>query len=221
MGFGPATGRLGSGVSPRDAEAAENTAPLRLAHPDWLHHQLTIRGAGEAVAALRGAAAGAGTIPWRLDLERTQEDWFHLLMAPPAPQQRSMSAAGARILAGQLREAVERRHRLALSRVGRSRACPFDLHALLPVADAVLHLGPDHPEALGWMWRHWGTTEALRHVAEAEAAVPASAADADAEAIWRLSFWSADWTPWRALATLAEQWPQLHFETRPRYDEQA
>ena len=104
------------------AEAAENAAPLRLAHPDWLHHQLTIRGPGEALAALRGAAAGA--ISWRLDLARIEEDWFHLLMAPPAPQQRSLSAAGARILARQLREAAEHRHRLALSRVGRSCARP-------------------------------------------------------------------------------------------------
>ena len=203
-------------MTPGDAEAADDAAPLRLAHPDWLHHQLTIRGPAEAMGALRAAAAGAGIIPWRLDLERTQEDWFHLLMAPPAPQQRSLSAAGARILAGQLREAAERRHRLALSSVGRSRACPFDLHALLPVPDAALQLGPDHPDALGWLWRHWGTTEALRHVAEVVAEVP-SEKPVDG-AVWRLSFWSADWTPWRALATLATRWAQLRFETRPQYD---
>ena len=197
------------------AEAPEDAAPLRLAHTDWLHHQLTIRGPSEVVAALRAAAAGAGIIPWRLDLERTQEDWFHLLMASPAPQQRSLCAAGARTLAGQLREAAEHRHELALLRVGRSRACRFDLHALLPVPEAVLALGPDHPDALGWLWRHWGSTEALRHVAEADAEVPA----AEAEVIWRLSFWSADWTPWRALATLAMRWPQLRLETRPHYDD--
>ena len=99
-----------------DAAAAEDAAPLRLAHPDWLAHQLTICGPGKAVAALRTAAAGAGIIPWRLELEQKEEDWFHLLMAPSAPQQCSLSAAGARILAGQLREAAERRHRLAASR---------------------------------------------------------------------------------------------------------
>ena len=198
------------------AEAPEDAAPLRLAHTDWLHHQLTIRGPSGVVAALRASAAGAGIIPWRLDLERSEEDWFHLLMAPPAPQQRSLSAAGARILAGQLRDAAERRHELALSSVGRSRACPFDLHALLPVPDAVLALGPDHPDALGWLWRHWGTSEALRHVGEVGTEVPAAE---EAEAIWRLSFWSADWTPWRALATLAERCPQLRFEVRPHYDD--
>jgi hypothetical protein len=33
-----------------------------------------------------------------------------------------------------------------------------------------------------------------------------------------LTFWSADWTPWRALAQVAGRWPTLRFETRPSYD---
>jgi len=32
-----------------------------------------------------------------------------------------------------------------------------------------------------------------------------------------LSFWSADWTPWRALATVAVAWPALRFDVRPTY----
>ena len=52
------------------------------------------------------------------------------------------------MLAGQLREAVEHRHAVALARIGHSRACPFDLHALVPVPAAVPLLGPDHPDAL-------------------------------------------------------------------------
>ena len=55
----------------------------------------------------------------------------------------------------------------------------------------------------------------LRHLAEVGGEVPSEAE------IWRLSFWSADWTPWRALATLGGRWPQLRFEARPRYNEQA
>jgi hypothetical protein len=31
------------------------------------------------------------------------------------------------------------------------------------------------------------------------------------------TFWSADWTPWRALPTLAETWSALRFEARPTY----
>src|ERR1700712_556590 len=90
---------------PADPQAAEAGAPLRLAHTDWLHHRLTITGPGDAIAALRVSAAGAGSIPWQLDLDGMAEDWFHLLVAPPAGQTRQLSAAGARVLAGQLREA--------------------------------------------------------------------------------------------------------------------
>jgi hypothetical protein len=69
---------------------------------------------------------------------------------------RTLSVAGARVLAGQLRDAVARRHERAVARVGASRVCPFDLHALVPVPDTVLRLGPDDPIALAWLSEHWG-----------------------------------------------------------------
>jgi hypothetical protein len=34
-----------------------------------------------------------------------------------------------------------------------------------------------------------------------------------------VTFWSADWTPWRALAALAERWSGLRFDARPMYGE--
>jgi hypothetical protein len=40
------------------------------------------------------------------------------------PVSRSLSLAGARVLAGQLREAVERRNAIAVSRVSRSALAP-------------------------------------------------------------------------------------------------
>ncbi len=211
------------GAAPRPAPSKHrrgrgaSAAPLRLPHPDWLQHRLTISGPEEKLASFRAAAAGAGIIPWQLDLDALAEDCFLLLAAPPAPQLRTLSLAGARVLAGQLREAVAARQAAACARVGRSRACPFDLHALLPVPDAILRLGPDHPEALSWLWQHWGTTEALRHVAED----PGAAGDprhAAAAAVFRVDFWSADWTPWRALLHLREAWPALRFDIRPSYD---
>ena len=101
-----------------------------------------------------------------LDLDRMEEDWLHLLVSPPPPQARTLSVAGGRIVASQLREAVARRHELAVARVGRSRAGPLDLHALVPVPADVLQRGPDDPVSLAWLWRHWGTTQALRHVRE-------------------------------------------------------
>ena len=198
---------------------------LRLAHPDWLYHHLAITGPAQAVASFRNAAAGAGIIPWPLDLHRLEEDWFHRLVAPPAPHRRTLSLAGARILTRQLRDAVQRRHELALAQVGRSRACPFDLHALIPVPDEVLELGRDDPAALSWLWTYWGTTEALRHVAadpdtEPERRRPPAEGrrPAAGEAAFRVSFWSADWTPWRALASLVARWPVLRFTVRPTYD---
>ena len=207
--------RPGPGADTQAAPA--QAAPLRLAHPDWLFHRLTVTGPADRVAALQGAAAGAGVIPWALDLDRLAEDFFHALVAPPPPQQRSLSLAGARILADQLCTAAAARHALAVARVGHSRVCPFDLHALLPVPAALLRGGPNEPAALAWLWTHWGTTEALRQVRSLTAAVPAPPLRAG-EGAFRVSFWSADWTPWRALAQLAEQWPALRFTPQPRYD---
>ena len=189
---------------------------MRLPTPDWLHHRLTISGTAAEVGRFRQAAAGAGVIPWHLDLERMEEGYFHLLVAS---EQRSLSVAGARIFARQMRDAVGRRHDLAAARVGRSQACPFDLHALLPVPTEILLFGPDEPRALAWLWEHWGTTEALRHVAEEVDRVPAYPAEGDGpEKHLRVSFWSADWTPWRALKRLTSIWPTLRFEVRPTYD---
>ena len=187
---------------------------MRLPTSDWLHHRLTISGMATDVGRFREAAAGAGVIPWTLDLERMEEDYFHLLVGA---EQRSLSVAGARIFARELHEAVARRHDLAVSHVGRSRACPFDLHALLPVPPEILALGPDEPQSHTWLWEHWGTTGALRHVVQL-ASSPVDVEVDGAKAAFCLSFWSADWTPWRALNDLALRWPALHFDTRPSYD---
>ena len=207
-----------------DLDRPHRHAPQRLAHPDWLFHRLSVSGSRADLAAFRAAAAGAGTIPWELDLERMAEDFFHLLIAPPAPAgaptpPRRLSLAGARILGGQLRTAVAQRHALAMTQVGRSQACPFDLHALVPVPAVLLQRGPDDPAALTWLWQHWGTTLVLRHVsidADAETAMRRSLAPG--EATFVVTFWSADWTPWRALARIAADWPRLRFEMRPIYE---
>jgi hypothetical protein len=214
-----------SATLPTGGERDPRHAPQRLAHTDWLYHRLRVTGPAADLAAFRTAAAGAGTIPWQLDLDRMEEDLFHLLVAPPAPAgaadspPRRLSLRGARILAGQLRDAAGRRQELAAARVGLSRACPFDLHALVPVPEAVLWHGPDDPRALAWLWQHWGTTEALRHVAaDAEADETVRGRRQPGEAGFTVTFWSADWTPWGALARIAADWPALHFETRPSYD---
>ena len=205
---------LPAGPPPGQAFAAG--APLQLPHTDWLFHRLVVTGPVAPLAAFRAAASGAGTIPWRLDLDSLEEDWFHLLVNPA---HRALSLAAARVLAGQLREAVEHRHAVAVARVGHSRACPLDLHALVPVPAAVLLLGRDHPDALAWLWQHWGTTQGLRHVAldtaPTRAPAPKLAAGEDG---WQLSFWSADWTPWRAFERIRADWPTLRFDLQPHYE---
>ncbi len=200
--------------------AGPSTAPFRLANTDWLHHLLTITGPVPEITAWREQAAGGGVIPWHLDLDRMEEGWFHLLAAPPAPQERSLSVAGARILAAQLRDAVGRRHELAVAQAASAKSCPFDLHALLPVPATLLRRGPDDPASLAWLWEHWGTTQALRHVTLQPGPKVSGSPDTtpDGQATLRLSFWSADWTPWRALEALRERFPALRFEMRPTYD---
>ena len=116
------------------------------------------------MAGFREAATGPGVIPWRLDLDRLEEDWF-LPMAAPADGVRAISLTGARILARRLREAVAARHDQAMEQLARGdRSCPLDLHRLCPVPPAILQLGPDDPASRAWLWTHWGTTRALRHV---------------------------------------------------------
>lgn len=197
---------------PSDVGQANARLPLPLAHTDWLHHRLAVFGPDDAVAAFQAAAAGAGIVPWQLDFDILAEDLFLRLVSPLPPHPRTLSVAGARQLAAELRKAVARRHELAVARVGHSRACPLDLHALLPVPNSILCVGPDDPAALAWLWRHWGTTQPLRQV-EIVSDLPRRP---DAPGV-RYTFWSADWTPWPAFAVLAQRWPTLRFKLQPTY----
>jgi hypothetical protein len=202
----------------RGRAPATDTEVLALPHTDWLYHHLEVSGAPAQVAAFRRAAAGAGVIPWQHGFDHAAEDWFHLLVSPPPPQRRRLSLEGARILAGQLREAAEQRQRLVAARAAHSRACPLDLHRLLPVPTEILRLGPDHPEALAWLWRAWGTTQALRQVVELPIPKRGRPPLRDPGLLW-LGFWAADWTPWRAILALRARWPWLRIEIRPIYDD--
>ena len=210
----------GRGPAGDDPPAADDGDVLALPHPDWLYHHLSITGDADLVTLFRQAAAGPGAIPWADDLAQAEEDWFHLLAASRESQgPRSISLHGARVLAGQLRDAVERRREQATVRAGRggSGACPLDLHRLLPVPDPLLKLGPGHPAARRWLWANWGTTWPLRHVAELPAPKAGQRTVREPGRL-RLGFWSADWTPWPAFLRLREAWPALRFDVRPVYD---
>ncbi|MBV8523066.1 MAG: hypothetical protein JOY71_13245 [Acetobacteraceae bacterium] len=184
------------------------------AAPDWLYHHLTIHGPAGRVAAFAEAARGAGIIPWRWDFAVLEEDIFNLAAAQP-PERRSLSIEGCRILARQFRDRAEAHHAKGIALVGRSRACPFDLHALLPVPSAILRLGPTHPEALAWLAMHWGATDGLRHVAirpgaSARRRIPAG------HSVLGYGFFTLGETPHGAIATLAARWPDLRFRLQPR-----
>ena len=210
-------GRTEGGNPPEAGQDAAADAPpdiLALPNTDWLAHRFLVSGPAGDVAAFREAAAGAGGIPWRLDLDGLQEDWFLRLLAP-APAERGISLEGARILAAAYRDLVSIHHEKLLVAVERrSHACPLDLHALVPVPERVLRLGPDSPDSLLWLWAHWGTTRALRHVA----LLPADDRRLRRSARVGYRFFSADWTPWRAVQTLRRCWPSLVFDVQPQYE---
>jgi hypothetical protein len=117
---------------------------------------------------------------------------------------------GCRILARQFREKVEARQVRAAALAGQSLACPFDLHALLPVPDRILHLGPTHPETLAWLTTHWGVTDRLRQVSVRDKATTGRRRPTGHSAIG-YSFFTDRETPDAAIAQLATHWPTLRF----------
>ena len=80
-------------------------------------------GPAEEVARFAAAAAGAGVIPWQLDLAALEEE-FLLPMAAPPDGVPAISLTGAKLLARRLREAVALNHQRALARTGHGPPLP-------------------------------------------------------------------------------------------------
>jgi hypothetical protein len=193
--------------------AASRTASVATASP-WLYHHLTISGPAAAVTSFAEAARGSGIVPWRLEAARLEEDIFNLAASQPGAI-RSLTIDGCRILARLFRERVEDRAARASARVGRSQACPFDLHTLLPVPAAVLDLGPSHPQAQAWLAKHWGLTDTPRQVTERLGAKAGRRLPAGHRVVG-YSFFTAGETPHAAVAQLGSRWTTLRFVLRPR-----
>ena len=196
------------GRRPAAARAADTEPPV------WLYHHLTVSGPTAPLTEFSRAARGAGVIPWRLDFAAVEEDIFNLAVTQPAAT-RTLSIAGCRILARQFRARVEAHHSLAVGRIGRSRACPFDLHVLVPVPDAILALGPNDPAALAWLATHWGITDRLRQVVERSR--PGTGRRLPrGHGVVGYGFFTHRETPHAAIDALASRWPALRFVLRPR-----
>jgi hypothetical protein len=139
------------------------------------------------------------------------ESWFLWVMSQP---RRTISLSAARLLARQLRELAMDQHEEAVSQVGISRACPFDLHSLVPAPASILQLPEDDPRAKAWMWGHWSTTWPLRYVERRPLSEKEVAALPEGHMTFRVAFWSADWTPWQALKVIVRRWPGLTMQIK-------
>ncbi len=173
---------------------------------DCLLNVLTVSGPAGEVARFREAAWGTGGIPWHLDLDHEEARLF-APMASGGPE--------ARMLARQLREIIATRHDRLMARWREPGGCPFDLHRLVPIPDAILQLGEDDPQAQSWLRAHWGTTQ-LRGVRIREEGADRRLRR-KAEIVYE--FRSADWTPWQTILRLRRDWPKLVLTIRPIYDD--
>jgi hypothetical protein len=139
---------------------------------------------------------------------------FVRAVSQPASR-RNLTVEGCRILARQFRERIELRQARAAALVGQSLACPFDLHALLPVPAAILQLGPSDPVALAWLAAHWGITDRLRQVAVRPNATTGRRLRRT-HAVIGYGFFTDGETPHAAITHLTKHWPGLRFRLMPR-----
>lgn len=196
----------------RPASLIQTTVPRT--PPVWLSHHLTISGPAEPVQQFAAAARGAGVVPWRLDGSEIEDTVFTLAVAQPG-RDKKLTVEGCRILARQFRDRVEAHQARAAALVGRSQACPFDLHTLLPVPEAILQLGPTHPTALAWLAAHWGITDRLRQVSLRDKATTGRRLPTG-HAVIGYSFFTHRETPDAAIAQLTARWPALRFVLQHR-----
>jgi hypothetical protein len=97
---------------------------------------------------------------------------------------------------------------------GQGQGCPFGLHALLPVPDAILDLGPTHPEALAWLTAHWGVTDRLRRVTLLKRPKPGRRLP-QGHAVIGYGFFTDGETPHAAIRHFEKRWPALRFLLQP------
>jgi len=204
---------------PRGRRPAPARAPSASRHDEgsWVYHRLTVHGPKDDLAGFAEAARGSGIIPWQHDAAVLEEDLFLMLAKQPATDRR-LSIEGCHILTRQLALRITTHRVEAAAHAAHSRACPFDLHVLLPVPDDLLRQDATKPAATAWMRQHWGPTDALRKVVVRLGATAGKRLP-DAHGVISYGFFSLDGTPSPAVAALERRWPGLVFQLQSRPDD--
>jgi hypothetical protein len=127
----------------------------------------------------------------------------------------TLSIEGCHRLARQFCQRVAAHDAKAVALIGRSLACPLDLHVLLPIPPDILRRGSTDPAALDWLAKHWGTRDALRRIVERANPSPGRRRPAGHGTIGYGFFTSGD-TPRSAIETIGARWPALRFVLTPR-----
>lgn len=200
-------------LRPRPRGRRPQSARRTVAAPAWLYHHLVVTGPADGVRDFASAARGTGVTPWRLDGDAMEEDVFNIAVSRP-PKERGLDVEGCRILARQVRERAEAREARDRARAAAGRTCPFDLHALLPVPEAVLRLGPAHPVSLAWLGEHWGVAGRPRHVTALPDPGPGRRLPRGAGIVGYGFFTATGETPVPAVARLAAGWTALRLALR-------
>ena len=208
-------GRAAAGKRRRPTEATRSAASRR--HIDQ-------RGAGLALASSDDQRAGGGRGGIRRSRARTRGHPMadrlcagggrYFSSGGGAGGRDGLSIEGCHILARQFRERIEARDEKAAALVGQSRACPFDLHVLLPIPAEILQRGPTDQESLDWLARHWGTRDALRKIV-ARPNPSAGRRLPGGHVVVSYGFFTTGETPRAAVTQLVAHWPALRFVLTP------
>jgi hypothetical protein len=211
---------------PVSAASAPTDDVFLFAHDDWIGARLVVEGkSGDANLAIeltrfQMAVRGPGTIPWAIDYDALEEEWLRRLLSANLDPVRSVRSL--RGMAKKARDHVEHEYeplRLALIDAARGRdlddrqaalqaRCALDLQSVIPIPPDILSLGEEHPAAARWLWENWGTTAALRRVV----------CHQPAPTRLLYTFFAANWTPWRAFARIASEFPTLDFRLSSKQD---
>ena len=192
-----------------DARRQRRSAGLAVPSPDdqraGRHESRTSRRRRAAPGSFRG-----GSISHAIE-----EDIFNLAAAPAGvaaePDDRRLPHPGAPVPRAGGGASGARR-----GLVGRSRACPFDLHALLPVPAAILQLGPTDPRCPGLAGGALGDAPTGCARSASGQSRRLAGGCRPAMRVVGYGFFTAGETPQAAIARLGARWPALHFVLQPR-----